>query len=342
MGTTKLKAWTRLISKVIWLLVVLIVLAGVGRWLLWPTTPKPSSVNTIKPVPAPPIDWDQVDKEVRGVLTSAGTAAESSAMAKLDAWVESLRHRVDDDFLSWYFSYWNQQVLGLKGIWYWSVKQVMDDRPDAAERITEDIQEEFAKRVLRPQVAQLQLERITTEVLEVYISELSKNLSRIPEKYRIPQPDWERYLNDIAVVASGTEGNREIPLTLKAVMATTAGGGVVVAKAFAPTVRNIGGKLSGKLAEKAAGKVAGKTGAKVAGKAGGKLLGPIIGFGIIIWDVWDHYETKKVERPILRQTIVDYFTEVKQSLLYEPESGIMAIIRTMEGNIVATAQTQYP
>ena len=340
MDTEKLKAWTSLISKLTWLLVVLIVLAGVGRWLLWPTTPKSASVTPPQSIPASPIDWNQVDKEMREILMSARTAAESSATAKLDAWIASLMHRVDDDFLNWYFSYWNQQMLGLKGIWYWSVKQVMNDQPDAAERITEDIQKEFAKRVLRPQVAQLELERITAEVLEVYVGELREGLSGIPAKYRIPQPDWDRYLNDIAVVASGTEGNRDVPLTLKAVTATTAGGGALAAKALAPTIKNIGGKISAKLAGKAAGKVAGKTGAKVAGKAGGKLLGPIIGFGIIIWDVWDHYETKKVERPILRQTIADYFGEIKQSLLHEPESGIMAVIRTMEGNIVAALRSQ--
>lgn len=32
-----------------------------------------------------------------------------------------IKLRVDDDFLEWYFDYWNQQVLGLKSIWYWSV-----------------------------------------------------------------------------------------------------------------------------------------------------------------------------------------------------------------------------
>jgi sensor domain CHASE-containing protein len=69
---------------------------------------------------------------------------------------------------------------------------------------------------------------------------------------------------------------------------------------------------------------------------GGKSLGAIIGIGIIIWDVWDHQQTKKVERPRLRQAITDYFAEVKRSLLHEPESGVMSVLQAVEGNIIAS------
>ena len=57
--------------------------------------------------------------------------------------------------------------------------------------------------------------------------------------------------------------------------------------------------------------------------------------GIIAWEVWDHQQTKKVGRPILRQAIADYLTEVKQNLLYEPASGVVSVLHTIEGNIIA-------
>ena len=65
-------------------------------------------------------------------------------------------------------------------------------------------------------------------------------------------------------------------------------------------------------------------------------MGPIIGVGIIVWDVWDHNHTKKIEAPILRENIVDYLAEVRHGLLYDPETGIMAIIGGMEANVIAS------
>ena len=244
--------------------------------------------------------------------------------------------RVDADFLDWYFGYWHQQILGLKAIWYWSVTQVLSDAPAAAARITEDIQEQFATRVLRPEIAQLELERLTNEVLKIYVTKVSESLAPIPEKYQITPPDWERYLDDIAVVISRTEGNRDIPLTLKALTVTTGASTVALGYALHPAIKQIGSKVSGTLAGKAASNLAATTGAKVGAKAGGKFLGPIIGLGIIIWDVWDHQQTKKVERPVLRQAIADYFTEVQQNLLHAPESGVMSVLQTIEGNIISS------
>jgi len=342
MNTDKLNAWAGLLAKIFWLIVAIIVAAALGKWWLGREVATPARVT--KPVPAPPIDWSQVDAAIVASLRQAHAAAETTATQKLEAWSADLMWRVDHDFLDWYFGYWNQQKLGLKALGYAVKHYLFADEPDAAARITEEVQQEFAQRVLRPQIAQLELERITTEVLEVYVSRLTAGLAGIPEEYKIPKPEWERYLNDIAVLTTQAEGNREIALSLKAATVASVGGGVLLAQTLSPALTSLGSKVSGQLAGKAAGEaaaeVAAKTGGKVAAKTGGRLLGLIVGFGIIIWDVWDHYQTEEIERPKLRQTIADYFVEVKHSLLYEPETGIMSLIQGMEGNIVSSLRTQ--
>ncbi len=338
MTTEKITAWTRLLSRVIWFVIVLIVGATVGKWLVTDRSATAPPVQTSKSLPKPVLNWAQIDADIVHILKDAAAAAEVAATYKLEAWTDTLMQRVDADFLDWYFDYWNQQILGLKAIWYWSVSQVLSDAPDAAAHITADVQEQFATRVLRPEIAQLELERLTHEVLKIYVTKVSEYLAPIPEKYQITPPDWERYLDDIAVVISRTEGNRDIPLTLKALTVTTGASTVALGYALNPAIKQIGSKVSGKLAGNAAGKLAATTGVKVSTKAGGKFLGPIIGIGIIIWDVWDHQQTKKVERPLLRQAIADYFTEVKQSLLHAPESGVMAVLQTIEGNIISSLQ----
>jgi hypothetical protein len=203
-------------------------------------------------------------------------------------------------------------------------------------RLTADIQAQFAMRVLRPEIAQLELERLTNEILTIYVTKVREYLAPMPEKYQLPLPEWERYLDDIAVIISRTEGNRATPLTLKALTVTIGASTVALGHALHPAIKQIGSHVSGTFAGKAAGNIAAKTGAKVGAKAGGKLLGPIIGIGIMTWEVWDHQQTKKVGRPILRQAIADYFTEVKQHLLHEPASGVMAMLHTIEGNIIAS------
>ncbi len=280
-----------------------------------------------------PIPWTEIDQSVVTAMQEARQATETFADEKLDQWIDDLMVRVDNDFLEWYFSYWTQQVLGLEGLWQYGVNSFFKNQPTAAEKLTEEIQEEFAKRVLRPQIAELTLERIVRETAEFYVVQLRKNLDVVPTKYKIPQADWERYMEGIALTTYGAEGNRETDLTLKTLTLTTAGGTVFLAGKMKFLVGKLSGKIMAKSTGKAAAKIATKTGAKVAAEGGGKFLGPIIGIGVLIWDVWDHYQTKKENRPLLRQSITDYFAELKDILLHDNESGIMAVFNDLERQV---------
>ena len=71
-----------------------------------------------------------------------------------------------------------------------------------------------------------------------------------------------------------------------------------------------------------------------------KFLGPIIAVGVIAWDLWDHHRTEEINRPILRQNLADYLTELQFSLLHEPETGLLSIIYQLETNIVSQLKSQ--
>jgi hypothetical protein len=47
-----------------------------------------------------------------------------------------------------------------------------------AETITEAIQQEFANRVLRPEISEMQLERLTEETVTKFVEELQKILTQ--------------------------------------------------------------------------------------------------------------------------------------------------------------------
>ncbi|MEW6355842.1 MAG: hypothetical protein AB1696_05940 [Planctomycetota bacterium] len=333
----------RATTGLIWVFVMVILLAGAGWVIVGRSRPhdRDRYAPRAKGIPKP-IDWAQVDAEIAASMKESRAAAERYASDQLDLWTAALMDRVDAEFLGWFFGYFNQQILGLKGLGYGAIHWWDGERPTAAERLTEEFQEEFAKRVLRPQIAQLEMERIAQRAVEIYVERLRAGLAVIPNKYNIPRPDWERHLHDMAMIAEGVEGNREVTLTMKTLTVSTAATAVVLGKALQSSLRRVAtrvsGKISGGMASKAAGRLAAKTGGKVGAKVSGKFLGPIIGAGIIFWDVYDHHRTKKIEGPILRQNIADYLAETRHMLLTDPETGILAPIHQIEGAVIESTR----
>jgi hypothetical protein len=332
----RIHAWSDLlkaISKFLWIIVIVIILAVVGKMFIFKSGKTVKPLEPVKKTAVEKVDWSMVNKAIGKTMTDARNETEEMASAKLDFWIEQSMERVDNDFLEWYFGYWNQQKLGLQGLLAQVMHWVDSDNPTAAEKLTEVVQEEFTNRVIRPQIAQLELERMVNEIVSHYCSILKGKLDEIPLEYKIERADWERYIGDISVMVKNVEANRSTPLPLKAIVGITAGGTIVLFKSLKPVIMKIGAKISSRLAAKTAGNMAAKTGGKVAARAGGKFLGTIVAVGIIIWDVWDHYSTKKTAKPVLRQNIHDYLKEVKENILHDPEYGIMTIIYGMEQNI---------
>ena len=345
--TNRIKAWSQLISSIspfLWTAVILIVVIPLIGTFLISSSVKENTVNVEKKVPQEVVveipDKNELDRALVTAFEDAHTKAESYASQQLDEWVDDLMARVDNSFLDWYFDYFNQKKMEFTAPLVWvssAVKHSINtDNPTAnqavAEKLTADFQTEFAKRVLRPKIAQLQLERITRETINLYVSELSKNISSVQSQYDIPQGQWERYLDDIAITIADTEGNIS-NLSMKILLG---GSSYLLAKAMFPLVTKIGSQVALSFAGKASAKMAAKTGGLVAGKLGAQFIDPIVAVGIIIWDVWDYNHTVKVERPVLREAISDYLQEVKASLLDNQENSIMGAIYELETGILRT------
>jgi hypothetical protein len=350
--TTRLQAWSEFLKSVapfIWVAVILIVIVPlIGRGFIAGSMSGDSRdasdrVNDVVVIDRPIIDQSKIEQAIATAITDAHTKAESFASEQLDVWVDKLMTRVDGSFLDWYFDYFNQKKIEFSTPFVWlssaAVHWIDTKNPPpsqvVAEKLTKEFQTEFAKRVLRPKIAQLELEGITRDTINLYVSELGNNISSVQSSYKIPQGRWERYLEDIAITINDTEGNIS-NLSLKVL----AGGSTyLLAKAMIPVVTKIGSKVAASLAGKATAKMAAKTGGMVAGQLGAQLLDPIVAVGIVIWDVWDYKHTIKIDRPVLREAIRDYLREVKASLLNNPENGVMASIYQLESGILKSVQS---
>lgn len=340
---------TRIVERLIWMMVLVIITAAVANFLKMqsPNFGKlPSLIENI-PVERPiPI---QIDQEIASALRSARIETENFASARLDLWKDDVMKRVDNNFLDWYFGYWNQQVLGFKYIFQGAYHWFNSNAPTPEEAQAAIIQREFEQRVLPPEVTQARFSQLIEDSVNLYTQELSQRIDAIPSRYKIPQGKWEKYLSNLALIADRSEGNREVSLAEKGVFVTTGAGGIYTAgKAFTKLAKfggmqaieaKAGAQVASKVASKTASKVAAKSGAKLVGKLGVEAIGSVLGVGIIAWDVWDHYHTRATQLPILRENIEEYLDQVKASLLKDPTTGLISVIYDLEEQVLKASKS---
>ncbi|MBE9032681.1 hypothetical protein IQ266_23370 [filamentous cyanobacterium LEGE 11480] len=344
--TERLKALTqfvRSVSPFIWATVLAIVLIPLGgKYLIGQSfdfMQPAASVSRSAPVEATvqSTDWTAVDQAVASSLQTARVAAQDYASVELADWATELEPRVDS-FLDWYFDFFHQKsmefstpfVWGYASLWQRFNPTAMSGQAAVVERLNDQFQREFAKQVLVPQTAQLRLERITTGTVDHYLNELNQNIGAIQTRYKIPQGTWDRYLEDIAVTV-GQEGSIS-HLSLK----TLAGGGTYLAAKplLAASIAKLSSKASAKVVGAAATKAAAKTGGAVAAELGASVLDPVVGIGIIVWDVWDYRHTVERDRPVLKANVMEYLQEVQQMLLTQPETGVMSAVQQLEQGVL--------
>ena len=344
--TDRLLAWGQIlrgIAPIIWAIVIaIVILPLIGQFFINQAFNSKNAIVSAPPQEIqlqPSINWNEVDEAVAVALRDAHQQAETYAAQELDQWTNELMGRVDPNFLDWYFSYFNQKKIELNsvvveltsGVNYLLNSEAPTPSEKLAQTLTQNFQTEFAKRVLRPQIAQLRLERITQQTVQQYLNQLTLNLEEVPLKYQIPQANWKRYLNDIAISIQDAEGQTST-LSLKVLV----GGGAyfAVKPIVAPLLLKVGSKVMANVAGKAGAKIAVKAGAKLTGKMAAGLLDCAVGAGILIWDVWDTYHTAAVEKPILKEMIGEYLEQVKGSILDNPETGIMTAINQIENQLL--------
>ncbi len=315
---TLLKLGWRIFSITLWAILILVILSSFGRHFAFGNTLAVPVANTAKAASNSTVVIQAV--ELDAALSAAREAALKTASSELDIWINALMSRVDSsqdvDFLDWYFGYWTQQKFGLDGMLQNGKRVLSKNSPTAKEKIQQEVLEEFTKRVLQPELAELELKTISRDISQIYTSELQRNLENIRVKYDIPKVNWDEYLQGVTVVATNIEG-KQIPLRLKVSTIGGLGSGVLI------------GKMVGKIAAKGAA----KTSVGVLGKFSSNLLGPLASVAIIAWDATDIHNTEVKYRPILKQNIEDYFSLMKKDILNNEESGIQKVILDIEKSV---------
>ncbi|WOD37211.1 hypothetical protein [Nodosilinea sp. E11] len=342
------------ISPYIWAVVVAVVLIpAIGSWFIvqafsedlpqppatevlatdLPQSGSKAALQTFEP------DWTKFESLAKDKLRNARVKTDAFARNELDQWTDDLTQRLDNSFLDWYFGYFHQKQLEYKSFfagvsgkfWQWLDPYNPSPNEKIAEEITAEFQEEFAKRVLVPRISEYQLQNIAVRTAKEYIKQLGQEFNQVPIESGVSAAEWNRYLEDVSVSIPGVLGN---PLDLPLKQITLAGAYVAFKPLISPFIPKVGSAVVAKLATKAGAKIATKTGGMLAAKLGSTLLDAGVGASIIIWDVWDAYNTANIEKPILRKNLVDYLGKVEESILENPDNGVMTVVDKIDQRIL--------
>jgi hypothetical protein len=288
------------------------------------------------------ISYEKLNEEISAALIKPRDVALDSASEGLDNWVEEIMGRVDPDFLDWYFGYWTQQKMQLASIYNNAFHLVYKKHPSAEEKIHEEIVREFQKRVLQQNISQLELETIAQQAMNQYVETLRHELSLIAIRYKIPKAEWDRYLDDITILSKTFEGRRTVPLTLKAIVSYSST--IMVSRQMRFIAGSIERKAGTQVGTEAVSMGVVIPSACVFGRATMKVmekfLTPVVVVAILAWDVLDHHRMEAEYRPILKENIRKYFCTVKETILNDEESGILATILDIEKNVLDAVQLE--
>jgi len=209
--------WIKVVDNIFWIVIGIIIVASLGKYLL----SKAPENDVVYKKPVVETDWSKIDSEISHAIQEAENNAKLYAIDEIDQWNFTLKTKIDPDFLDWYFGYWTQTMMGVKGlgneIIHWASKniEILPEAPTAVEEMTQEIQEKFSSLVLRPQIAHKQISKIAEKSINIYASTLNKHLNIIPEKYGISKQEWIVYLESLALTTKAvgscvSEDDREV------------------------------------------------------------------------------------------------------------------------------------
>jgi hypothetical protein len=319
-----------------WILSAIAVL-GVVR-ISMPKEPKPvRSVDRVEQVQI--VDWYAVKPDVREAFLRAHEKATSYAERAVQEWTGELRQRAEEDFLPWYFAYWNQQAMMLKAAGYYLmdtplVEGMLGRQPSAQDKMASLLEKAFMARVLQPGSAQLRVETITRESVEVFLVSLNKELRALEVSYSVTDQAWSRHLDGIAGMMGSVEGNRQVPLVLKGLSAGSTVAAVKIGKSVSTQIRMMMLRRGGReLME---------DGMMYAGRAASRSFGGIVFAVVTAWDLYDHHRTVSQNTPVMRQLLNGYFDELENQVLHDPQCGIFQTLETVRQEIAAKYKEAKP
>jgi hypothetical protein len=282
-----------------------------------------------------------VDRDIGDASLAARIEAQAYARETMEAWMRRVRQLTEEKFIPWYAGYWTQQWLAIKMAWYEMNDEGGTDL--AVERLAEYLQEQYYNRVLVPVAEEIDPEEVMGRATALYVTALRDGLEPIPERYGVPQDQFDRRLEAIPAIIVETVPRHSVSVhdivnveRIESLPAYTslrdhiliAGGGLGEGPSEA---------RMGVVAERAANtfveKIAVRGGASAAAAALGGVVGIAIGVAATAVGAVAHEKDRPGLEAQLRENLNAALAEMWQGLMEDSATGVMAPVSHICGQI---------
>ncbi|MFD1691034.1 hypothetical protein ACFSHR_04295 [Azotobacter chroococcum] len=145
--------------------------------------------------------WRKVDSDIVAASKEATRQTTNYARDVMLEWMGLVYQRTDTNFIPWFSGYWTQQWLTMKVGWY--RLNAGKEQDPAVDRLAIYLQEQYHGRVLEPVARQIDPDRVMEKAMKFYVWLLGELLRKIPQRYGVPQDQFERRLKGIPAIALG-------------------------------------------------------------------------------------------------------------------------------------------
>jgi len=294
----------------------------------------------------PDATWEQVDREILQASAAARATAVRFAREAVGGWIGRVRDYTDAGFIPWYTSYWTQEWLTLKAVFYDT------DQPEAdeivIERLAEYLQAEYAEQVLQPAAEEGSPREILQRTTALYLQDLGDGINRIGRWHRLPSSAFQRHLERIIVLtpddppqapvslrdlAEATQAQRlaACSVLLGQIAATGRYADTGIADhSLSPAARAVAENLVRRLATRGVASAAG-----LAGPAG-----LVVSVGITAFGYTEHEQQVPELEAGLRKILGPEIARLQNDLLEDPDGGVLAAVHRLHRQIEASLRPE--
>ncbi|MCQ4347228.1 hypothetical protein NGA35_07265 [Pseudomonas stutzeri] len=300
-------------------------------------TPPPVQPPTAAEVSAS--TWRQVDSDLLAASREAREQAAEYAEDLMGRWMQLVRQRTDEHFIPWFGSAWTQQWLGMRVTWY--QLDTAQAKPPAAERLALYLQDQYQERVLEPVARLISPDWITAQASRLYVQQLGARLQELPLRYGVPAEHFDAHLEHIPAIALAPPASA----SLREVVRAPSLEGLPAYAGLAERIRN-GRDDSGAwtrdaglaaLARQTSTRLADEQNTQGVVGALAAVVGRVAGMAISLGSAAVTSLTREERRPQLeaqlRLNLQAAFEAQWQELLHDPDSGVLAGVRHLSGQI---------
>lgn len=143
--------------------------------------------------------WWQVDSDITAASLAVKGLAKNDARSSMERWRDRVSERTEADFIPWFTGYWTQQWLTIKLAWY--ELSAGEETDSAVKRLAMYLQGQYNDRVLNPVAKEIDLDAVRGQATQLYARFLGEQLKGVPQRYGIPQAQFDQRLKEIPAIA---------------------------------------------------------------------------------------------------------------------------------------------